>query len=99
MEYIVNTIGVYCTNEKSSIRICHLESKLQEERDKQEDLENDTNKGEILYEGGVTPPHLGGSSERQLSHLSSPFPSPLQTPENRSGMGVYDTSAMIGNKN
>ena len=94
-------IGVHRTNEESRTR--HLESELQEEGDEQEDLGggsgNITNKGGILYEGGVTPPHLSGSSERQPSPPNSPFPSPPQTPENRGGMAVYDTSAMIGNEN
>ena len=92
-------IGVHCTNEESSTRTRHLESEPQEGGDEQESLGNDTNKGGTLYEGGVTPPHLGGSSEGQLSPPSSPFPSPPQTPENRGGMAVYDTSAMIGNEN
>ena len=99
VEYIVNTIGVHHTNEESSTRTCHLESELQEGGDEQEDLGNDTNKGGILYEGGVTPPHLGSSSERQLSPPSFPFLSLPQTPENRGGTAVYDTSAMIGNEN
>ena len=99
VEYIVNTIGVHRTNEESSTRTHHLESELQEGGDEQESLGNDANKGGILYKVGVTPPHLGSSSERQLSPPSSPFLSPLQTPENRGGMAVYDTSAMIGNEN
>ena len=92
-------IGVHHTNEESSTRTCHLESEPQEGGDEQESLGNDTNKGGTLYKGGVTPPHLGGSSERQLSPPSSPFLSPPQTPENRGGTAVYDTSAMIGNEN
>ena len=99
VEYIVNIISIHCTNEESSTRTHHLESELQERGNEQEDLRNNTNKGGILYKDGVIPPHLGGSSERQLSSPNFPFPSPSQTFENRSGTAVYNTSAMIGNEN
>ena len=44
-------IGVHCTNEESSTRTHHLESKLQEEGDKQEDLGEGS--GNITNKGGM----------------------------------------------